>query len=64
MFVLGTKNSSGHVQTNFLFGKVPNILKKFPTFCVDIIPSPPVIVRRGEVIPPSPYKLVDKTNLG
>jgi hypothetical protein len=40
MFVLGTKNSSGHVQTNFLFGKVPNILEKFPTFCVDVIPSP------------------------
>ncbi len=32
MFVLRTKNSSGHVQTNFLLGKVPNILEKFPTF--------------------------------
>ncbi len=40
MFVLGTKNSSVHAQTNFLFGKVPNILKKFPTFCVDVIRSP------------------------
>jgi len=33
VFVLGTKNSSGHVQTNFF-------LEKFPTFCVGVIPSP------------------------
>ncbi len=40
VFVLGTKNSSGHVQTNFFFRKVPNVLEKFPTFGVDVIPSP------------------------
>jgi hypothetical protein len=40
VFVLGTKNSSEHVQTNFFFGKVPNVLEKFPTFGVDVIPSP------------------------
>ncbi len=40
VFVLGTKNSSGHVQTNLFFEKVPNFLEKFPTFCVDVIPSP------------------------
>ncbi len=32
VFVLGTKNSSGHVQTNFLFGKVPNFLEEFSIF--------------------------------
>ncbi len=40
VFVLETKNSCGHVQTNICFGKVPNFLEKFPTFCVVVIPSP------------------------